>query len=163
MNANKIKKQVRCWVILFIIALALSGITAIPLKGELAYLMNQKEFFTEAMNGWIERVYTGITETDAAYPFIAYGTDWLAFAHVVIALLFIGVLKDPVKNKWIIDWAIMCCILILPVAFIFGPIRDIPMFHILLDCSFGIVGIIPLMIVKNKIRLLETISGNNPD
>jgi hypothetical protein len=30
-----------------------------------------------------------------AYPFLAYGTDWLAFAHIVIAVFFIGPLVKP--------------------------------------------------------------------
>jgi hypothetical protein len=63
-------------------------------------------------------------------------------------------LKDPVRNKWIIDWAILACLAILPLAFIAGPIRKIPLFHILIDCSFGILGLIPLIICRNWIRKL---------
>ena len=86
---------------------------------------------------------------------LAYGFDWLAFAHIVIAMAFIGPLKDPVKNKWIIDWAILACLAVLPLAFIAGTIRHIPIFHILIDCSFGIIGLIPLIICRNMIRALE--------
>ena len=86
---------------------------------------------------------------------LAYGYDWLGFAHIVIALAFIGPFKDPVKNKWVIDWGIFSCIAILPLAFIAGPIRKIPFFHILIDCSFGIVGLIPLLICRKWIREVE--------
>jgi len=37
------------------------------------------------------------------YPFIAYGTDWLAFAHFVIAIAFIGPWRDPVRNVWVVE------------------------------------------------------------
>jgi hypothetical protein len=32
------------------------------------------------------------------HPWLAYGTDWLAFAHIVIAVFFIGPFVDPVQN-----------------------------------------------------------------
>ena len=71
-------------------------------------------------------------------------------------MAFIGPLKDPVKNVWIIDWAMLACVAIIPLAFIAGPIRHIPMFHILIDCSFGVLGLIPLLICRRWIRQLET-------
>jgi hypothetical protein len=48
---------------------------------------------------WIARVYDALTETNARYPFLAYGTDWLAFAHLVLPLLFIRPYHNPVRNK----------------------------------------------------------------
>ncbi|MFJ8602700.1 hypothetical protein ACIREM_29130 [Streptomyces shenzhenensis] len=32
----------------------------------------------------------GLDEADASYPFLLYGTDWLAFAHLAIAVAFYG-------------------------------------------------------------------------
>ena len=95
-----------------------------------------------------------MVETNTKYPMLAYGFDWLAFAHIVIAMAFIGPLKDPEKNKWIIDWAVLACIAVLPLAFIAGPIRKIPMFHILFDCSFKVLGLVPLFICRNMIKKL---------
>ena len=106
---------------------------------------------------WLERVWTGVKEAHDRHPFLFYGYDWLAFAHIMIALLFIGPYKDPVRNKCVIDWGIVSCLAILPLAFIAGSIRGIPWFHILIDCSFGIVGIFPLLLVKRWIKQLETI------
>ena len=40
-------------------------------------------------------------------------------------------------------------------AAICGQIRGIPFFWTLIDCSFGIFGIIPLLIVQKQIRKLE--------
>lgn len=101
---------------------------------------------------WLEKVWK---ETSDKHPFLFYGFDWLAFAHLVIALLFIGPYRDPVRNKWVIQWGIIACLCIVPLAFIAGPIRGIPGFHILVDCAFGIIGIIPLMICLKMIRRLQ--------
>ncbi|SCF41963.1 hypothetical protein [Micromonospora mirobrigensis] len=32
-----------------------------------------------------------------------YGTDWLAFAHLVLAVAFWGPLRDPVRNVWVVQ------------------------------------------------------------
>jgi hypothetical protein len=158
-DRNKTLKQIRGWILFVIISIVLSGVTAFPLETEMKWLDSYKDFFPDFLAQWISQVHTGLHETNAAFPFLAYGTDWLAFAHVIIALLFVGAWKDPERNKWIIDWAIACCILVFPLAFIAGPIRQVPFFHRLIDCSFGVVGLIPLLIVRRKIKQLE--AGRN--
>ena len=47
---------------------------------------------------WVERVSEALNSTSTLYPFLAYGTDWLAFAHLAIAVVFIGPYVDPVRN-----------------------------------------------------------------
>ncbi|HEV3224754.1 MAG TPA: hypothetical protein VGZ90_17865 [Puia sp.] len=89
------------------------------------------------------------------YPFLAYGYDWLALAHLVIAVAFFGVLKDPVRNKWIIQFGRISCCMIFPLAFIAGYVRGIPFYWQLIDCSFGVIGLIPLTICYRKIEQLE--------
>jgi hypothetical protein len=83
---------------------------------------------------------------------MAYGTDWLAFAHIVIAVAFIGPLRDPVRNIWVIEFGMIACALVIPLALIFGPLRGIPFFWRLIDCSFGIIGFVPLWLVRREIR-----------
>lgn len=51
---------------------------------------------------------------------------------------------------------VIACLLILPLAFIAGYFRGIPFGWQLIDCSFGIVGCIPLLIIYKK-----TINLNN--
>lgn len=153
------KKKVRLLIIFFIIALILSGITAFPVETELRWLLSPPSLIPLFAQCWLHKVYVALLITNSKYPMPAYVYDWLAFAHIVIAMAFIGPLKDPVKNKWIIGWAILACLAVFPLAFIAGPIRRIPMFHIMIDCSFGVIGLIPLLVCRKMIRQLER---NNP-
>jgi len=157
---NKDIRDIKRWIIVFMISLALSGITAIPAETELSLLVSY--FPANGSTGkWLERVFIGIRDTNNRYPFLAYGYDWLAFAHIVLAVLFIGPLKDPVKNKWVIEFGIIACLLIIPFAFIAGHLRNIPFWWRLIDCSFGVIGIIPLTIVLRKINHLEDSETKN--
>jgi hypothetical protein len=156
---NKLK-QIRHWIIFFMIVLFLSGLSAIPLESELAFL--SRCFSPTNMIGlWIKKVYIAIFHTNKQYPFLAYGYDWLAFAHFVLAILFIGPLKDPVRNKWVIEFGMIACLLIIPFAFIAGHFRDIPVGWRLIDCAFGVVGLIPLSICLSKITQVEKIINKN--
>jgi hypothetical protein len=153
---------IRAWIGFMIFGIAISGITAFPLVTELAWLNSHSQAFPAFLRAWISRVATGVIETNKVYPFLAYGTDWLAFAHIMIAAMFIGPFRDPIKNRWVIEWGMIACVSVIPLALICGPVRDIPFQHQLIDCSFGVVGIIPLIIVRNKIKRLEQLanSGN---
>ena len=150
-------KKIRTLIVFFMIILVLSGITAFPVQTELHWLLGHPSLVPAFAQAWLQNVYDALVETNTKYPMIAYGFDWLAFAHIVIAIAFIGPLKDPVKNKWIIDWAIIACFAVFPLAFICGPIRQIPMFHIIIDCCFGAIGLIPLIICRKWINQLEKI------
>jgi hypothetical protein len=86
---------------------------------------------------------------------MAYGTDWLAFAHFVIAIAFIGPWRDPVKNVWVIEFGMIACVLVIPFALVMGQIRGIPLGWRLIDCSFGVVGFVPLWFVRRRIHALE--------
>jgi hypothetical protein len=143
------------WILaFFILGLILSGVTAFPLVRESQLLMS---WFgeTTVVGSWFPRlaywlgfVREGLEVSGRQYPFLAYGTDWLAFAHIVIAIAFLGPLKDPVKNIWVVEFGMLACILVIPLALICGHLRSIPFFWQLIDCSFGILGLIPLTIVR---------------
>jgi hypothetical protein len=155
---TKLQNQIKLLTIFFIIALVISGITAFPIETELNYLLNFIDFFPKDMEAWLVKTHIAISETNKKYPMLAYGYDWLAFAHIVIAIAFWGVLKDPVRNIWIVEFGMISCLLILPLAFICGSVRGIPLFWQLIDCSFGLFGIIPLYILRNKILKLERLN-----
>jgi hypothetical protein len=151
-------QSIRLLILIFIAGLLISGATAIPLDTELKFLAHvgavDSSTGTEqsSVKRWISTVRDGIVETNAKYPFIAYGTDWLAFAHFVIAIAFIGPLRDPIKNVWVIKFGIVACILVVPFALIMGSIRGIPLGWRLIDCSFGVLGLIPLIICQYQIN-----------
>ncbi len=125
-------KQTRLLIKLFIASLLISGLTAIPVEAELEFLCRLFPAGT-AVGNWLDKVYEGIRETNSAYPFLSYGYDWLAFAHFVLAILFIGPLKNPVKNRWVIEFGIIACLLIIPFALIAGHYRHIPLWWRLID------------------------------
>jgi hypothetical protein len=152
---QKFKKEIRAWMIFFIIALLLSGITAFPIESELGWVCSWWPEQNSAFYKWLSTCYQAIKNTNEQYPSLAYGYDWLAFAHIVVAIALIGPLKDPVKNIWVIQFGCIACILVIPLAFIAGHFRQIPLYWRLIDCSFGITGLIPLLICHKKIKQLE--------
>ncbi len=154
--------KIRRLILLFIIGLCLSGITAFPLLSEISFLHDKiATHFPVFVQYWIAKVYSGMASVDALYPFMAYGTDWLAFAHIVIAVAFIGPYKDPIRNIWVIQFGRIACCMIFPLAFICGGIRGIPFWWQLIDCSFGVGGLILLTCIYRNIQKLESILINN--
>ncbi|SKC66214.1 hypothetical protein [Ohtaekwangia koreensis] len=156
-----IQRSIKRILQVFIGGLVISGVTAFPIEWELgiAYAWIQSCSCENTLTRWIELAYTGIRETNLQYPFISYGTDWLAFAHLVIAIVFIGPLRDPFKNIWVIEFGLIACAAIFPLAFIAGSVRDIPLYWRLLDCSFGLIGGCLLWICYMKIKQLEKLSA----
>lgn len=161
-NAQPHLRRIRLCLWIVIAGLFVSGITAFPLQGELAWLdslLHSPNLFVFSQRTgllpWIATVHQALAETNAHYPFLAYGTDWLAFAHLILALLFFGTLKDPVRNKWVLQFGLISCIGVLLLALIAGPIRSIPLGWRLMDCSFGVAGCIPILIALRSINRLE--------
>ncbi|MET9804899.1 hypothetical protein [Streptomyces sp. NPDC006368] len=158
-------RRIRVWLAVFIVCLVLSGLTAFP-------LVTEARLAEEALTGWaspvadafpalpewIERVRLGLDTADARHPFLLYGTDWLAFAHLVIAVAFYGPYRDPVRNIWVIEFGMIACAGIIPMALICGPIRGIPFWWTLVDMSFGVLGVIPLLVVRRMIKRLESLT-----
>ncbi|MBC7874223.1 MAG: hypothetical protein H7Y01_09520 [Ferruginibacter sp.] len=155
-----IEKTIRRWIIFFMIMLFLSGLTAIPLETELDFLSGLFPMGS-FIGDWLDKVQTALHETNRNYPFLLYGYDWLAFAHFILAVLFIGPLRNPVKNKWVIEFGMIACVLIIPFALIAGYYRGIPFWWRLIDCSFGLIGLVPLFICLKKINQLEKLNTNN--
>lgn len=150
-SKNLIEKKIKIYIWIIILGLFISGVTAFPIESELKVL---SENSSGLMGEWITKVYQSIKNTNQTYPWLSYGTDWLAFAHLMLAILFIGPLRDPIKNIWVIEFGMIACVLIFPLAFIAGPIRQIPAFWRLIDCSFGVLAFIPLFITRQQIKLL---------
>jgi len=149
-------KTIKRLLLLFMVCLFISGLTAIPVEPQLDFLLQHLEKGT-ALYTWIDKVLTSYREVNSAYPFLLYGYDWLAFAHFVLAILFIGPYKDPVRNTWVIQFGMIACVLVIPYAFIAGHFRGIPIGWRLIDCSFGVFGFALLWIVYTHMQKLQTL------
>jgi hypothetical protein len=148
MNQDRRLKWIKGLTWFFIIGLFISGATALPLKTERdvfeKFLGGADHGHASGFTFWMFKVRDALDHTYAAYPFMAYGTDWLAFGHFVIALAFVGALRDPVRNRWLFLFGMISCALVIPYAIICGAVRGIPFYWRLIDCSFGVVGFFPL-------------------
>jgi len=162
MNSETALKRYRLVLVIFIIGLVLSGVTAFPLLHELelrsSLLGIPADAAPNSLSGlqfWIATVRNGLRAVHASYPWLAYGTDWLAFGHIVIALFFLGPLRDPVPNAWVLKIGLVACAGVLLLALICGPIRGIPLYWRLIDCSFGLCGCLPLLYCLRLTRHLQ--------
>ena len=72
----------------------------------------------------------------------------------MIAVAFWGPIRDPVRNVWVVHWGMISCAAVVPLALIAGTVRGIPWGWRLIDISFGVIGIIPLLFAQRGIREL---------
>ncbi len=162
--------KIRFWLTLFMAGLVLSGVTAFPLETELhgvVQIVQNSPLRSLAEHThllpWLQRVLQGLSETNRRYPFLAYGTDWLAFAHLVIAMVFVGPYRDPVRNEWVITFGLLACAAVPALALVAGQVRGIPFGWRLIDCSFGVIGAIPLLRCKALVRALAAEQNNRAE
>ena len=152
-------RRIRLILGVFMVGLIISGLTAFPLLTEVSalarHLPGASNPNPSAFTNWILKVRAALAHIDREYPFLPYGTDWLAFAHLVIAVAFIGPWRDPVRNIWVFDFGLIACAAVVPLALIAGHFRGIPWWWRMIDCSFGVFGAIPLIVVRRMARRLE--------
>jgi hypothetical protein len=158
-------KRIRWLTVFLIFGLVVSGVTAIPLVGELNLLVkafDPSQAPSSGLTQWLLLVRATLAQTQMQYPFLFYGTDWLAFGHFIIAIVFIGAFRDPLRNRWLFDFGLIACVLVIPYALVFGELRGIPFWWRLIDCSFGVFGFIPLWFCRKWADELET-SRSQPE
>jgi hypothetical protein len=150
LSPDQLRTRLRIVTALLIVGLVLSGLTAIPILTQfdlgarwLGADFRAGGWMPGFVAEWLTTAHRGVLGADAAAPFIWYGTDWLAFGHVVIALSFVGAWRDPVANRWLFQFGMLACVAVLPWALIFGAVRGIPLWWRAVDCSFGILGFLP--------------------
>ena len=143
-------RRLRNWTWFLIFGLVVSGLTAIPIQAEFDWLAGWlgSDFgggglVPDRVAKWLAHAYVGISVTSRSAPFVWYGTDWLAFGHLVIALAVAGALRDPVRNRWLYQFAMLACVAVVPWALFFGALRGLPLWWRLVDCTFGVVGFVP--------------------
>ena len=149
-------RRIRLLLALFMAGLVVSGATAIPLPWELALVTHSLTPPGDTpLARWLLTVRAALDAQGRDSPFLAYGTDWLAFGHFVIAVAFVGPWRDPVRNRWVLTFGLIACALVVPYALVFGALRGIPFVWRLIDCSFGVVGFVPLWLCDHDARRLE--------
>lgn len=62
-------------------------------------------------------------------------------------------------GRW---FGMIACAGIIPLALICGPIRGIPFWWSVIDMSFGVFGVIPLIVVRRMIKRLEAVTTGAP-
>ena len=159
---DRLRSRIRAWTLFFIFGLVVSGVTALPIRTEIAlgarFLGND---FTAGGRmptpaaAWLRTVRDAVETTAEQAPLMFYGTDWLAFGHFVIAIAFVGALRDPVRNRWLFQFGMAACALVPVWALLFGHIRGMPVWWRMIDASFGVVGFIPMWLCNRWARQLE--------
>lgn len=162
MTTDMATRRYRAVLGLFIVGLVVSGVTAFPLLAEMRLLCDWLGVGAATaaaghtgLEYWILTVRWGLEETYAKYPWIGYGTDWLAFGHIVIALFFIGPLRRPTESRATLAAGMAACVLVVPLALIGGAVRGIPFYWRLIDCAFGVLGIVPLLYCWRLLRWID--------
>jgi hypothetical protein len=141
----KARQLIKRLLVFFMVCLFLSGLTALPIEWELSILLGVFHSPT-VLHAWLLKVVRAYHEVGQDHPFLLYGYDWLAFAHFILAILFVGPYRDPVKNIWVMEFGLIACVLVIPLALIAGTFRGIPLGWRLVDCSFGVAGFIVLWV-----------------
>src|SRR5579884_3889788 len=127
-----LRRRIRFWTMLFMAGLVLSGATALPLASTIEYGtrwlgndMSWHGILPHEVAAWLCTIRDGIRLNAREAAFIFYGTDWLAFGHFIIAIAFVGALRDPVRNRWLYQFGMIACAAVPVWAFLLGPMRGI--------------------------------------
>lgn len=163
MRAKPILRKIRVALGFVMFGLFVSGVTAFPLLHEMNFLssiltdgstdLNPASY--QGLTNWILTVREGLEVTYDKYPFLGYGYDWLAFAHLMIMLYFILPYRDPIRYEGVMKVGIWSSVLVFPLAFICGALREIPFYWRIIDCLFGVFCIPPLLYALWQTRKLK--------
>jgi hypothetical protein len=138
--------------------LLVSGVTVWPAASELKLAVSIVWGDGEpsgVLHSFVLRAIEGLESVEAQYPFMLYAHDWLAFAHIVLAILFAGAIRNPVRNVWIVQCGLIACALVPVLAGICIPIRGIPPIWFWIDLAFAPAAGIPLYIALRDIKRAE--------
>jgi hypothetical protein len=161
-RATVLRKRIRAWTVFFMAGLVLSGATAVPIQSQVE--LGERLLGTDFTAGgrvppgaatWLRTIRDAVEHTAERAPLMFYGTDWLAFGHLAIALAFIGALRDPVRNRWLYLFGMLACALVPVWALVFGPLRGIPLWWQAIDASFGVLGFLPMWLCHRWTGELE--------
>jgi len=99
------------------------------------------------------RLVDSYTETGASID----PANWAQLHSVRTAIADVSE-GDPVRNVWVVQWAMIACLSIIPLALIAGPVRHIPFWWSCIDMSFGVFGLIQLLVLHRIIKQLAVVT-----
>ncbi|MBA2422277.1 MAG: hypothetical protein H0V61_03530 [Chitinophagales bacterium] len=156
-----LRKKIRFALLITIIGLLFSGLSAFPLQAELDFALQFSHLLPTFLVDWFNEVKVAITETAEKYPLVLYGYDWLGFAHFLIAFAFIGPLRDPIKNQWVVEWGMISSALTIAMSLVVEPMRNIPLFWSLIDATIGAGAFLILWLCNHWINQLRRSSNRS--
>ena len=157
----KLRRKIKAVIIITIVGLLLNGISAVPLQTELKILLSNPDALPAFVRDWWMYVQKGVSETSWNYTFMRYGFDWLAFAHLLIAIAFLGPLKDPIKNEWVITWGMIASALSALMALGWEQKRLIPLWWACIDASIAIIAFLILLLCNSWVQQLKRLTEKN--
>jgi len=140
------------------LGLLLSGVTVWPAVSELKLAVHMiwgDGAPTGVLHSFVLQVIDGLQTTNAQYPFMLYAHDWLAFAHIVLAILFAGAARNPRRNIWVVQCGLIMCVLVPVLAAVCIPLRGLPLRWFWIDFAFAPAAGIPLWIAMKDIERAE--------
>ncbi len=143
-----------------VLGLVLSGATIWPMEWELstliALLWGDAPATQGSVHAFLVRVLDSWRTVEQDSPFLLYGFDWLAFAHIMLAVLFAMTMRDPVRNIMVLRFGLVCCACVLVLAAVFIPLRGIPYAWMLVDMAFAPACALPLWLGLRDLQRLES-------
>lgn len=155
-----LRSRIKAAIIITIIGLLLNGLSSIPLRTELNILLSNSDSLPQFLRDWWTYVNQGVLETSSKYNFMRYGFDWLGFAHLIIAIAFIGPLRDPVKNQWVVQWGMIASGLGILMAFGWERLRDIPIWWSFVDAGISYLAFVILWLCNRWITKLKLVTAH---
>ncbi len=156
-------KRAKFMLAAVVFGLFVSGVTVWPIVAELkagvSMVWGDAEP-TGELHAFVVNTIEGLKTAETDCPFLLYGFDWLVFAHLMLAIMFAGAIKDPVRNKWIVQCGLIICALIPVLATVCIPIRGLPLIWILIDTAFAPAAALPLWIALRDIKRAEAEQKN---
>ncbi len=147
------KINISIWIT--IVGLVLNGASAFALHTELNIILHFDNMLPQSVYDWLFTVREAISDAELRNPFMLYGYDWLGFAHLFIAIAFLGPLKDPVKNEWVVKFGMIVSALTVFISLFYEQVREIPFFWSLIDAAIGLAAFIILFFCNRWIKELK--------
>ncbi len=108
----------------------------------------------ELLSSLLESILADMRMLRDSGSFVLYIADWLAYAHLVLAALFLMALRDPVRNILVVRFGLLCCATVPILALVCIPLRGIPLFWIAVDSSFALAAL-PLWLALRDLQAVE--------